>query len=248
MKTPLLALAALLLALPAAAQDYRDRDLSKSFSELADAALARFRTANAREAAVESTLVAMNDGPEVGGTIHDYIKAKAVKITFLDSVARSSHVPKIDNSHVKIRAEIFLPGAAPLYPRVLGAMLARETAVMMLEGMPDCAEYRYMWISLQVRSWLELGGDKSALPVMETLAPAYKDERASADYKLWLGTDSQTALERIGQAAGVSSIPELEGKAKDDVERASWDAANKRFVTFLLAENEWRRSNGYLLK
>lgn len=191
-----------------------------------------------RAAAVEATLTAMNDGPEVGGAIRSYIQDHALKIVFVDSVERSAYVP----------GTIQLGGSLPLYIRLLGPALTRETAGLMFSDMPDCAERRYMQLSLEVRSWLELGGDKSALPVLEPLAAYYKDAELAAGYRIWLGSGAETALFLISGSVGIERIEELESKAKTDAERASWQSANKRFVAFLLDEIAWRESNGYLLR
>lgn len=239
MKTPLFALTALLLTVSASAQNRAaEIDFENALREAQAPAAAHAAKALDRVGALESTLTAMNDGPEVAGEVRSYIQDKALRIVFSDSVVRSAQVG----------GTIQLGGSLPLYPRVLGPLLARETASLMLSDMPDCAEKRFMQVSLQVRTWLELGGDKSALPVIESLAPAYKDPALSAEFKLWLDNGSELALDKIGESAGVKIIPDLESKAKTADERAMWQAANKRFVAFLIAENEWRRSNGYLLK
>jgi len=144
---------------------------------------------------------------------------------------------------------------------VLAPYIAREAAPLLLAGMPDSAERRYMARSLEVRSWLELGGDPRALPVIEPLN-GHKDEALAAEFKIWLDNGAEAALEAMGRATGTDNLmvlierrereletrfytPEGRREKREDLGRLR--AANARFTEFLLREIEWRRANAHRL-
>jgi len=200
--------------------------------------------------AISRTLLAMNDGPEIGGRVVAAIKDQGLLIDIRKQAATSELV-SADASH----PAIFISETVTLYPRALAPLIARETAKLMLADMPVCAEKHYMARSLEVRTWIELGGDKTRLPVIEPL-DGYTDTALSADFKLWLDNKSEMALYRIGQATGTKDLMEQESEVQAQISKlkpgdparaklektcAELEAANKRFVAFLLAENDWRR-------
>jgi|GEM_PF-5096098 len=202
--------------------------------------------------AISRALLAMQDGPEICGMVVQAIKDKGVLIDVRKQAATSELVTA-NESH----PAIFISETVSLYPRALASLITRETAKLLLADMPDCAEKRYMARSLEVRSWLELGGDKTRLPVIEPL-DGYTDAALSADFKLWLDNKSEMALYRIGEATQTKDIPTLQEevrrqlanlkpsdaiRAKLEKTYAGLEAADKRFVAFLLAENDWRRGN-----
>lgn len=222
------------LAVSAAAQDRAaEIDFENELVQLRSSQMAVDPAVAKRANAVSQTLTAMADGPEISGQVAEYIRAMDVKVEFSAQPARSATKA----------GKITLSEKLPLYPRVLGPMLAREAALMMLSDMPDCAEKHYMRRSYEVRTWLDLGGDRKALPVMEELT-GYKDEGLAADFKVWLDNGSELALEKIGQATKTEIIPALLDKAATPEEKAALEKANKRFVDFLINENDWRRYNG----
>lgn len=230
MKTPLLAaaLCASILA-PALADDF-----SGHLNFGADAvkqSMAGFQAARAAKAAaaaktpsyksqavIEHVLDQMNDGNPVGEPIAAYVRAKKLSIQLDDS----------------------LPDA----PRVLAPRIAEQAALKMLDGMPACSEKEYMRLSMAVRTWLELGGDRKALPVVD----GYNDQAMTPKYKMWLENGSEMTLYKVGEAANTKSVMELSDAAKDPAQRAQFEKANKAFVDFLLSENEWRQSNGFRLQ
>jgi hypothetical protein len=250
-------LAVLASAIPGSAKDL---DLESLFSLKIGAALADMRAQNPiqdpmkvqRINAISRALLAMQDGPEIGGTVAQAVKDKSILIDIRKQAATSVLVAA-DTIH----PAIFISDAVSLYPRALAPLIARESAKIMLAGMPDCAEKLYMARSIEVRTWLELGGDKTRLPVIEPL-DGYQDAALAADFKLWIDNKSETALLRIGEAGQTADIPTLEDQLRGQIEglqpgdpsrpklekdSADLEAANKRFVTFLLAENDWRQAN-----
>jgi len=170
---------------------------------------------------IEKTLVAMNDGNEVGTLIADYVKTKNIKI--------------------KLDAKL------PDYPRAVATAIAAQAVDVMFADMPDCAEKQYMGLSLGARAWLELGGDKKALPVIEPLA-GYKDQILSDQFKLWLDNGSEMALYKIGQQSKTPDLMALLDKEKDPKKKEALEAANKRFIAFLLSETEWKQANAFRLQ
>lgn len=227
------ALAALLLTVPAAAQNRAaEIDFENSLQEsgLAKAAQAR--------AAVERAMVAMNDGPEAGGKVVAYLRERGIEVSVKAQAEASKTVVE------KGRASITLSDALPAYPRVYGPLIAKEAAAMMLADMPACAERSYMRRATAGRVWTELGGEPSKLPVVEGLTgdkvPAVSDE-----ISVWADKGgAEMALYRIGEAEKLASLPDMMDAVKDPAERAKLEAANARFVAFLIDEKPARQAAG----
>ncbi|TBR21911.1 hypothetical protein EPO15_09110 [bacterium] len=233
MKTPLL-LAALAVAAPLSA-----------FSQTP--APHRFASA------VQTALVAMRDGVEAGGEVADAIEASRARV-----VAEEMSVPSALRRDRDGTPVIVLDARLPLAPRVLAPRLAREGAKLLLKDMPESAEKAYMARSLEVRTWVELGGEPAKLPVIDPLTGA-SDPALAADFKAWLDVDAQTALERLGRAAGAEDLPtQMDAISRDLDTRfhipenvppakarlAALEAANRRFVDFLRAERDWKQMHG----
>lgn len=227
------ALAALLLAVPAAAQNRAaEIDFENSLREAGLAKSAQSR------AAVERTLVAMNDGPEAGGRVVAYLRERGIEVSV------KSQAEAVKTESVKGRTSIFLSDALPAYPRVYGPLIAKEIAALTLADMPACAERSYMRRATAGRVWTELGGEPSRLPVVEALTgdkvPAVSDEISA-----WADKGgAEMALYRIGEAEKLPSLPDMMDAAKDAAERAKLEAANARFVAFLIDEKPARQSAG----
>lgn len=181
----------------------------------------------APEAVLETTLVAMNDGVEVGGLIVDFLRREQITLRFETMNEPSRIVP----ASIGGPAVIVLSAALPRYPRVYAPQIARRAAELMYAGMLDSAERRYMIRSLEVRAWIELGGSPSTLPVLEPLN-GYADKAAAARFSTWLSKDNQSALHAIGAETGTKTLPELEDAPEAD---------NRAFVSFLMAESAWKR-------
>ncbi|MDE2292022.1 MAG: hypothetical protein KGL53_08060 [Elusimicrobia bacterium] len=215
---------------------------------------ADFALQGQRASAVQTTLTAMNDGNTVGMKLAAVIRETGARVVFRKTGMMSALSLGADGKPV-----IALDPSLPLAPRVLAPRLAREAAKMLLTGMPDTAEKLYMARSLEVRAWLELGGDPSALPVIDPVTGT-KDAKLAAEFKEWLGEDAQTALYRMGQASGLEDIPTKMQALRDRLatlystpeniaelhrQLEAYETANRDFTRFLLEEREWRQANGY---
>ena len=128
-------------------------------------------------AAVQSALVAMRDGVEAGGEVADAIEASHARVVAEESASPSALRRDPDGTPV-----IVLDSRLPLAPRVLAPRLAREGAKLLLKDMPESAEKAYMARSLEVRTWVELGGEPAKLPVIDPLTGA-ADPALAADFK-----------------------------------------------------------------
>lgn len=227
------ALAALLLAAPAAAQNRAaeiDFENSLRDSDLAGSAQSR--------AAVQRAIVAMNDGPEAGGKVVSYIHENGINVIVRSQAEASKFVIE------RGRKTILLAEALPNTPRVYGALIAKEIAALMLADMPACAERSYMRRAISGRVWAELGGEPSKLPVVEPLT-GDKVAAISDEISLWADKGgAEMALYKIGEAEKLASLPDMTDAAKDPAVKAKLDAANARFVAFLIDEKPARQAAG----
>lgn len=223
-----LALAVLIASVagPAAAQMRAAED---AISFQAKAAQRGAANASARTRAVESTLVAMNDGVEAGGRVVAFLNDKKI------SVYTMTQSEAVKSGWVNGQPAITLSDSLPAHPRVYGPLIALETARLMDAGTPACAERSYMRSATAARVFAELGGEFKKLPAVDgDQAPAVKDAVAA-----W-SMDAQSALEYLGKRDGVPGLPELEDAAKDQKTSDELQAADKKFLAFLLDEREAR--------
>lgn len=193
--------------------------------------------------AVQTTLIAMRDGVEAGGVVAEAIEASGAWV-----IAEELDTPSTLRVDVHGNLAIVLDSRLPLVPRVLAPRLAREGAKLALKDMPECAEKAYMARSLEVRAWIELGGEPAKLPVIDGLT-GVTDPALAADFKAWLDVDAQTALERFGRAAGAEDLmAQMDAAQRDPARQAelpALEAANKRFIDFLRAERDWKSMRGF---
>lgn len=234
------ALAALLLAVPAFAQDRAaEIEWENHLREMSDKQAAQSVERAKKIAAIERTLVAMNDGVEAGGRVMAFIEANGVEIKLGEKVQTEPVSVVVRDGKTKI----YLSEALPAYPRVYGPLIAKEIAALMYAGMPECSERAYMRRGTAGRVWLELGGDPKDLPIVEPIT-AELVAAVSDEIGVWADKDgAQMALFKIGEREKLKSIPELEeGASKEDA--AKLEAANKAFVAFLLDERDARRAAG----
>ncbi|MBI4677817.1 MAG: hypothetical protein HY748_09570 [Elusimicrobia bacterium] len=206
-----------------------------------------------RIGAIESTLVAMNDGNEVGMQVVEYLKEAGVKIEFRKQAAASAIELK-----PKAKPVITLREGLPLYPRILASYITREASKLMLDQMVDSAEKEYMKLSMTVRVWLELGGSPRALPEIETINH-FKDSELAESFMLWLeAPGSEMTLDRVGNKTGMETIPVMQDRVSSEIAArkpgdptrsmlekllAGLEEDNRRFVAFLIAEHDWRWIN-----
>lgn len=229
------ALAALLLAVPAVAQN---RAAEIDFQNALEDAQAAAKSSTAKQAAIERALVAMNDGPEAGGAVVAYIRAHGV------SVRPATQAEAVKTVVKDGKTVITLSDALPSFPRVYAPLIAKEVAALMYADMPACAERSYMRRAVAARVWTELGGEPAKLPVIEGTTgdrvAAVSDEIAP-----WADKNgAEMALYKIGELEKLSSIPDLTDAAKDPAVKAKLDAANAKFVAFLIDEKPARQAAG----
>lgn len=224
---------ALLLAVPAAAQNRAaEIDFENALND------SNMLKAAHNAAAVERAMVAMNDGPEAGGKVVEYIRANAVSVSVKDQPEAVKTVL------TKGLAAITLSASLPMYPRVLAPLIAKEVAALMLADMPACAERSYMRRAIAGRVWTELGGEPSKLPVVE---PLTGDKVSAVSDEITPWTDkggAEMALYKIGEAEKLAALPDLIDIAKDAASKARYEAANARFVAFLIDEKFARQAAG----
>ena len=227
------AILALILAVPAVAQDRAaEIEWDNHVQELESKKIAQLAERAKSIAAIERTLVAMNDGPEAGGLVVAYMNDKGIEVK-LGSDVQTDPVSVTNRAG---KAILWLNPSLPAYPRVYGPLIAKEIAALMYADMPACAERSYMVRGTAGRVWIELGGEPSNLPVIEGLTGA-KVPAVSEAMGAWATDAAQMALYKIGQAENLPELYELK-------DAPAVEAANKRFVIFLLDEREIRQANG----
>lgn len=240
MKHALLALLAVSVVIPAAAQDRSaEIEWENRLRELEQEKAAQTVERAKKVAAIETTLVAMNDGVEMSGEIVAYLRDEGIEVKLGSSVQTEPvSVTTRDGKTV-----IWLAESLPAYPRVYGPLIARAVAERKLAGYPASAERAYMIRGVAGRVWLELGGEPSALPVIEgtkgLAVPAVSEAMGA-----WATDSAQMALYKIGSAENLPELYELQSAAKTQAEKDALEAANKRFVAFLLAERDARAAAG----
>lgn len=192
------------------------------------------QTRNKLSAALESARTAMNDGNVVGGAVSDVLDARRT-VVFFAHQAEAAKTGKDQDG----RAVIWLSDALPAYPRPIALALAREAAAMILADMTPSSEREYMKASIAARAWLELGGEADKLPVIEPFT-GYVNKELADGISLWASNKAEMALYLIGQSSGAPSVMKLLEAAKTDAEKAKLESENRRFISFLRREQEWR--------
>lgn len=230
---------ALTLAVPSFAQNRAaEIDFENQLRDLqakqAKARAAAEEERAAREAAeaervVRSTLDAMADGNPAGEAAVGFLREAGIRV----SLAKQNEPAKVVVMSDGTR-NLRLSTALPKYPRALAPHIARVAMELKLAAMPDSAEREYMIRSTVARAWLELGGERTTLPVIEPLT-GYRNAAVAEYMAPWLNNRAEMALYRIGQLTGKKELAAIETPEAR--------AAEKAFVEFLLAENEWRRLN-----
>lgn len=239
MKHALLALLAVAV-IPAAAQNRAaEIEWENHLLELQEKQAVQAAERAKKVAAIERTLVAMNDGVEMGGEVVAFLQDKGIEVK-LGSEVQTEAVTVTERDG---KVVIWLAESLPAYPRVYGPLVAKAVAGRMLAGMPVSAERAYMAAGIAGRVWLELGGEPSALPVIEgtkgLAVPAVSEAMGA-----WATDSAQMALYKLGQAQNLPELYELQSAAKTQAEKDALEAANKRFVAFLLAERDARSASG----
>lgn len=150
--------------------------------------------------------VGMRDAVGVGAAIDDYLTRHPNISLEFDAIRGISSRDQIGGSVplVTLRINKDLPRT----PRVLSVAIANEAFDLMYEQMPECAEKAYMHASVVARTWVELGGDKDRLPVIEPLT-GYANAEMAAILSSWLGKPSHQAQIEIGKDKKLKSLQEL---------------------------------------
>jgi len=213
-------------AVPAVAQ-------FSAVQDAVDGARARAAATSERARTLQSTLTAMNDGPDAGGRV---VAALAAANITVHLAAQSAPAALATQDGARV---ILVSDALPARPRVYAPLIAAAAAPLLYSDMPACAEREYMRAATAARAFFELGGDFAALPIVDG-APA-----AAVKNAVWAWTsDAQTAVEEAGRRSGLRTLPELEAAAKDPKDAAALSAADQEFVSFLLDERDVRREAG----
>lgn len=214
-----------------------------------------------RTAGLAATLQAMaDDGPQAAGVqVAEFIRSSKMPVKF-GKIDGPSSLEFEDGKDMPWF--ILLNDNLPPNPQVLGPLLAREASILMYQSMLDTAERHYMRRSIEVRVWIELGGDPFSLPVIDGPS-GYRNAEQAAAYRVWLDNGSEMALELIGKQTGTDLIPVLEDNISAQLKNPATDAqlrevlehikallekSNKTFTEFLMAENSWKKINSFRLK
>lgn len=227
------ALLALLLAVPAAAQNRAaEIDFQNQLEEMRAAA----KAATERSKTVAQTVADMRREP-AGTLVTDQMDSEGITVVSRKQPEASKLV--VENG----RKLVVLSDALPVSKLVFGALFAKEVAATIFADMPACSERSYMRRGVAARVWIELGGKVKDLPIVDAataeLVSAVSDEIAP-----WADKNgAEMALYKIGMLDNLKSIPELEGETKDKAELAKLEAANKRFTSFLWDEREMRKAS-----
>jgi hypothetical protein len=187
----------------------------------------------AGERTLDSTLVAMNDGPEAAGRVMRLLEEKKIDVHL------ATQVEPVKLGAVDGRAAILLSDALPAHPRVYAPLIAAEAAKLMYDDMPASAERSYMRMATAARAFAELGGEFKTLPVVDGDRVDAVDDAVG----LW-AQGAQRALGALARDAGLPTIPDLQQKASDPKAAAALDAANSRFTAFLMDERDARVAAG----
>jgi|GEM_PF-1851571 len=230
-----LALLALAVVAPVSAQEYRQAQAAAAqerYEQMIAAQTATTRDGQGgrvRSLTVDATLTAMNDGPEAGGWVSRLLDEDKL------GVYTVTQAEAVKSGVVDGRPAILLSDALPAHPRVYGPLIAAEAAKSMFTDMPACAEREYMRVAVAARVFAELGGDFKALPKVDgDDAPAVK-----AAVGRW-ADGAERALEDAGRASGLPLLADIKPTAAQPA--AALDAADKRYVAFLMEESDVRRS------
>lgn len=228
MKTALAVL--VLAAANASAQIVRAPEISYP-SGVAASAKSAAEAAKARARAVETTVVALNDGIEPGVRVSQWLQDKGV------SVYTATQPEAVKTVVAGGKTSIVLSDKLPAHPRVYGPLIAQEAAKALYADMPASGERSYMVMATAAQVFYALGGDFNELPKVDgDDAPAVK-----AAVEAWIDPVEST-VDELAKRDGVPTIPELQQRAKDPKTAEALAAADKRFVAFLLDERELRQS------
>lgn len=195
--------------------ELRQEQQAKAVSGQAAATKAR-QQAETGPGRIHETMVAMRDAVGVGEKVADYIERHPnISVEFHAIPGLSSHdeiggsVPLIT---LRINKDL------PRTPRVLSIPIAKEAFEMMYADMPESSEKAYMHASVVSRAWIELGGSKDELAVIEPLT-GYRNEEMTTILRSWFGKPSHAAIRELGAARNLPSLQQLLSDVEMELDR-----------------------------
>jgi hypothetical protein len=192
-----------------------------------------------RDKALRSTVSGMNDqgGESQGEEVLEYVRRQGLNTAFADQ----SEPARIAQSGPHGERTLYLSTKLPLYPRVLAVAIAQQAAASMYGDMQPSAERDYMEDSVVARVWIELGGRRADLPVLEPLLD-YRNADLSAPIERWSANSSarhasvadqlkdQDACLSSGNYHVIPTCQDMKAKLQSDA---------KRYEAFHKAEMQW---------
>jgi hypothetical protein len=152
-------------------------------------------------------LVAMYDAPGTGellvGWLRDEKKGGAV---FNDSISGMSAGAFDDGVPI---VSVKPSAAKPVSYRYLGALIARETAALMLTDFPASAEKSYIQASRMAETYFELGGTRMDMDAID----GHQDAAVSKSIRLWVENDPTGGVSVLNQQ-GVPTLAQVKAKAE----------------------------------
>lgn len=196
------------------------------------------------ERVLDVAVTGMRDGAGVGEQLIELLDAKGVGREIRPGQKQVSDVEGVGD-----RQKITLsPAIAALSPRYAALHLAQSAAQIQLQDMPDCAEKEFMVLSLTVRSWLEMGGDRTQLPLFDGI----RDEAMARKVETWFSSNMDSYV-RDAKAKGRPTLSSLRAEKESQLARAvceseeqglykdlAWiQKQNERAASFAKDETEW---------
>ncbi|MBI5239411.1 MAG: hypothetical protein HY926_02985 [Elusimicrobia bacterium] len=165
-------------------------------------------------------MVAMYDAPGTGellvGWLRDEKNGAAIFNDSIPGVSAGSYDDGVPVVSIRTSA------AEPFSYRYLAALIARETAALMLADFPDSAEKSYIQASRMAETYFELGGTRLGMDDID----GHKDAAVSASIRLWVENDPTggvSVLKRRGQ----KSLLDMPASGRIEAAKAAWEQFKK---------------------
>jgi hypothetical protein len=174
---------------------------------------------------LSQVMVAMYDAPGTGelltGWLRDEKKGGAV---FNDSIPGMSAGAFDDGVPI---VSIKPSAAKPVSYRYLGALIARETAALMLADFPASAEKSYIQASRMAETYFELGGTRMDMDNID----GHQDAAVAKSIRLWVENAPEGGVSVL-KGKGMKSIADMPKSDKTEAAKAVWE----RFKQY---EKDW---------
>ena len=199
---------------------------------------------------LDQVMTAMADAPGSGEEIVQWLRDHKAVVEFSDFVkGESAHawlgdfVPDPRKPAVYISALLLQP---PVSYRLLGSLIAKEGAELMLKDFPESAEKRAIVAGRMAEAYFELGGTRLALPDFDGTV----DEDAAATIRIWIENAPEQSVQ-LFHARGHKTLEEIRaelGDAPAQSERTlrQLEAVSKaegEFQRFQRSEADWIRAH-----